>query len=69
MIERTCCCLRDIPLQSWLCGKLLQLIDSEAVALHSSRGYETGQSKAWMRLSVIAFDVLGDPQALIQFVS
>ncbi len=47
-------------MQSWLCGKLLQLFDSDAVALHTSRGYETEQSKAWMRQSVIAADILGD---------
>ncbi|KAK9824694.1 hypothetical protein WJX72_012449 [[Myrmecia] bisecta] len=44
--------------QSWLCGKVLHKLEPGAVALGSSRGYETPSSKTYLRWSVIAFDVL-----------
>jgi alpha-1,3-glucosyltransferase len=45
--------------QSLVTGLLLHVVEPEAVALHSSRGYETPSSKGWMRLTVILWDVLG----------
>lgn len=48
-------------MQSWLFGKVIQVVDPDAVALHTSRGYETGYSKLLLRLSVIISDVLGKP--------
>ena len=48
-------------LQSWLVGKAIQWFDPDAVALHTSQGYETRYSKLLLRLSVIASDVLGKP--------
>ncbi|KAK9833048.1 hypothetical protein WJX74_005586 [Apatococcus lobatus] len=44
--------------QSWLCGKVLDFFEPEAVALKSSRGYETQSSKVLMRWTVLAFDLL-----------
>jgi len=44
--------------QSWLFGKILQNIEPEAVALHSSRGYETPSSKVLMRWTAIAADLV-----------
>ena len=50
----------ELPcLQSWLCGKALELIEPQAVALNSSRGYETQSSKILMRWTVLASDLLG----------
>lgn len=48
-------------MQSWLFGKAIQALDADAVALHTSQGYETQHSKFLMRLSVIASDLLGTP--------
>jgi len=52
---------------SWLCGKALELWEPAAVALGSSRGYETPTSKLFLRLSVLAFDVLLYLPALVLF--
>ena len=46
-------------LQSWLYGKAIEHFEPEAVALGSSRGYETPASKTLLRWSVVASDVLG----------
>ena len=46
-------------MQSWLFGKAFNVLDPDAVALHTSQGYETQHSKFLMRLSVIASDLLG----------
>lgn len=46
-------------MQSLLFGKAIHALDSDAVALHTSQGYETQHSKFLMRLSVIASDLLG----------
>ncbi|KXZ49057.1 hypothetical protein GPECTOR_23g142 [Gonium pectorale] len=45
--------------QSWLCGLYLRFVDPRAVAPMASRGYETPASKAAMRNTVIAADLLG----------
>lgn len=47
-----------LPTQSWLCGKAIQWFAPEAVALDTSHGYESYDSKLLMRWSVIACDVL-----------
>ena len=47
-------------MQSWLYGKAIERYAPEAVALHSSRGIETMQSKLLMRWSVIFSDMLGE---------
>ena len=39
----------------------MNVLDPDAVALHTSRGYETNHSKFLMRLSVIASDLLSKP--------
>ncbi|KAL3139491.1 hypothetical protein ABBQ38_003815 [Trebouxia sp. C0009 RCD-2024] len=44
--------------QSWLFGTAIHALDPDAVALHTSQGYETQHSKFLMRLSVIASDLL-----------
>ncbi|GAB4815387.1 hypothetical protein N2152v2_002433 [Parachlorella kessleri] len=44
--------------QSWLYGKVIQLLDPEAVALGTSRGYETSFSKLLMRWTVVFSDVV-----------
>ncbi|PVU98735.1 hypothetical protein BB559_001337 [Furculomyces boomerangus] len=44
--------------QSWICGFIANLINPEWVALESSRGFESLESKAFMRLSVIFLDYL-----------
>ena len=44
------------PPQSWLCGKYVQLLEPEAVALGSSRGYESPSSKRLLRQTVLASD-------------
>ncbi len=46
-------------MQSWLCGKVLEIWEPEAVALRTSWGYETHSSKVLMRWTVLAFDLLG----------
>lgn len=46
-------------MQSWLFGKALSALDADAVALHTSQGYETQHSKFLMRLTVTASDLLG----------
>lgn len=48
-----------LELQSWLCGKILEYMDPAAVALGSSRGYESASSKRVMRLTVLAADLIG----------
>ena len=48
-------------MQSWLFGKAINALDPDAVALHTSQGYETQHSKFLMRLSVVASDLLGTP--------
>jgi alpha-1,3-glucosyltransferase len=45
--------------QSYVTGLLVQLFEPHAVALASSRGYESPSSKQAMRMTVIAWDVLG----------
>eukprot|EP00951_Prasinocladus_malaysianus_P048170 scaffold655430_cov70-Prasinocladus_malaysianus.AAC.1 len=37
--------------QSWVYGKAISLVEPEAVALTTSRGYETASSKRLMRAS------------------
>lgn len=44
--------------QSYVTGLLLQAIEPEAVALETSRGYESDRSKAAMRLTVLLSDLL-----------
>jgi alpha-1,3-glucosyltransferase len=44
--------------QSWLFGKTIQNMEPEAVALHSSRGYETPSSKVLMRWTAIVADLV-----------
>ena len=51
-----------LRLQSWLYGKVIQAWEPDAVALHSSRGFENSSSKLLMRLSVIASDLMGERQ-------
>lgn len=46
-------------LQSWLYGKAIQHVEPDAVALHTSHGYETQSSKTLMRWSVVVSDILG----------
>ena len=53
-------------MQSWLYGKVIQAWEPEAVALHSSRGFENSFSKLLMRLSVIASDLMGESQHSLQ---
>ena len=52
---------------SWLCGKAFEVWEPAAVALTSSRGYETPTAKLFMRLSVLAFDVMIYLPALVLF--
>lgn len=47
-------------MQSWLFGQAIHKIEPDAVALHTSHGYETPHSKFLMRLTVIASDLLGN---------
>jgi hypothetical protein len=47
-------------LQSYLHGLLVGRFDPSAVALHSSRGYETHFSKQLMRWTVLLSDLLGE---------
>lgn len=45
--------------QSWLCGRFSQLlVGHESVALDTSRGYEDPTHKAFMRASVIVFELV-----------
>ena len=44
--------------QSWLCGAVLRALEPAAVALSTSRGYETASSKAALRASVLLFDAV-----------
>lgn len=44
--------------QSWLCAQLLHRLEPEALALGTSRGWETPSSRCAMRLTVILADVL-----------
>ena len=46
-------------MQSWLFGQAIHSIEPDAVALHTSHGYESPHSKFLMRLTVIASDILG----------
>eukprot|EP01135_Chromosphaera_perkinsii_P010818 Nk52_evm13s2241 gene=Nk52_evmTU13s2241 len=43
---------------SWLCGKVANFFNPEWVALQTSRGIETPESKLFMRLTVLVGDVL-----------
>ena len=47
-------------LQSWLYGKAFERYEPEAVALGKSHGYESADSKRFMRHSVIVADLLGE---------
>lgn len=47
-----------LPAQSWVCGKLIGAVEPMAMALGSSRGYETPSSKLLMRLTVLLSDLL-----------
>ena len=55
-----CLAKARVGLQSWLCGKVVNLFEPEAVELHISRGYESASSKLLMRWTVVAFDLIGD---------
>ncbi|KAJ2162007.1 Glucosyltransferase-like protein [Coemansia sp. RSA 552] len=44
--------------QSWICGKVAQLIDPSWVELDTSRGIETHASKLFMRASALVFEFL-----------
>ena len=44
--------------QSWVYGKAMQVVEPAAVALHSSRGYESPTSKLAMRVSVMLLDLV-----------
>eukprot|EP00977_Amphora_coffeiformis_P020336 scaffold8126_cov170-Amphora_coffeaeformis.AAC.10 len=45
--------------QSWICGKFSQfLVGHESVALETSRGYENPTHKAFMRATVIVFELI-----------
>ena len=46
-------------LQSWLYGKVIGRLEPEAMALGDSHGYETADSKRYMRQSVIISDLIG----------
>ena len=46
-------------MQSWVFGQAIHLLEPDAVALHTSHGYETPHSKFLMRLTVIASDIIG----------
>ena len=47
-------------LQSWLYGKAFERYEPEAVALGKSHGYESADSKRFMRHSVLVADLLGE---------
>ncbi|KAA6421377.1 MAG: putative dolichyl pyrophosphate Man9 c2 alpha-1 [Trebouxia sp. A1-2] len=44
--------------QSWLFGQAIRSIEPDAVALHTSHGYESPHSKFLMRLTVVVSDIL-----------
>ena len=44
--------------QSWVYGKAMLEVEPAAVALHSSRGYESPSSKLAMRVSVVLLDLI-----------
>lgn len=44
--------------QSYIYGRLIGMVEPEAIALHSSRGYETASLKRSMRWSVLISDAL-----------
>ncbi len=46
-------------LQSWLYGKVIERLEPEAMALGESHGYETADSKRYMRQSVMISDLIG----------
>ena len=43
---------------SWLCGVLAQFFDPVSIELHASHGYEREEHKVFMRLTVLALDLL-----------
>ncbi|KAK4524337.1 hypothetical protein GAYE_SCF03G2237 [Galdieria yellowstonensis] len=43
---------------SWICGKIIQLVDEDVIKLHVSRGIETESSKCLLRLSVVLSDAI-----------
>eukprot|EP01127_Copromyxa_protea_P003415 TRINITY_DN13227_c0_g1_i1.p1 TRINITY_DN13227_c0_g1~~TRINITY_DN13227_c0_g1_i1.p1 ORF type:complete len:498 (+),score=36.55 TRINITY_DN13227_c0_g1_i1:196-1494(+) len=43
---------------SWICGKLSSLYEPESMELFTSRGYETPSHRQFMRMTVIASEVL-----------
>ena len=45
------------PAGSWACGWLLNRTEPAAVALHSSRGYQTPSSKLFMRAAALVSDL------------
>lgn len=47
--------------QSYMTGLLMQAVEPEAVALETSRGYESERSKNAMRLTVLLSDFLSAP--------
>lgn len=54
---------------SWLCGYVANKINSDWVALNSSKGFESGQHKLFMRYTVMLVDLLlYIPAILIFFV-
>ncbi|KAL7750715.1 Glucosyltransferase-like protein [Sorochytrium milnesiophthora] len=53
---------------SWVFGKIADAINPEWVALHASRGYESYESKVFMRASVLATDLLVYVPAVLAFV-
>ncbi|KAJ7069714.1 glycosyltransferase family 57 protein [Mycena amicta] len=52
---------------SWLCGTVAHWINPTWVALDQSRGIETGDSKVFMRSTVVFFDALVYVPALLVF--
>jgi alpha-1,3-glucosyltransferase len=44
-------------MQSWLCGKFMELFSPETVELGASQGYESAFSKLLMRWTVMLSDV------------
>ncbi len=45
--------------QSWLYGKVIERLDPDAMALGESHGYESADSKRYMRQSVMISDLIG----------
>ena len=54
--------------QSWICGVWMRAVEPGAVALTTSRGWETPVSKLAMRATVIASDLAFTLPATIAFV-